>query len=378
MMEVYPNSHTRKRITGQWGLNPFPWYEKMLHEEPIHFNHEEQGWDLFRYQDVKEALLSPLLYSSKRVQDAKDIISLDPPRHTQLRVVLSQALVKCQPDETHIKRLVNELLDKASSESLDIVADLALPLPILVVAQILGIPPEDRPLVTNWSKAFVSATGREAFASLGRYFLGQIEQKRSNPGHDLISALLQAEVVGSPLTTQEIAANCTMLLVAGNETTTNWIGNAMHCFEEHPEVFAQLQEDPTLIPDALEEVLRFRSPVQRTSRILKADTLLGEQRLQMGQRIYLWLGAANRDPEQFKSPNVFDIRRSPNRHLAFGHGIHFCMGSELSRLEVKLALEGLLERFSFIQRDQSSPLQPADTFFGLGLKEYKVTVKPRK
>lgn len=376
-MSVDPNSHARKRITTRQGLNPFPWYEKMLREDPIHFDTHEQGWDIFRYHDVKRMLLSPSLYSSERVKDAQDVISLDPPRHTQLRAIVSQAFTACQPGETRIKRLVNELLNRGVSGHLDIIADLAIPLPILVITEMLGLPLEDRLLVTNWSKAFVSAAGREAFVSLGRYFLGQIEQKRTNPGNDFISALLQAEVYGEPLTANEIATNCTMLLVAGNETTTNLIGNAMHCFEEHPEVLAQLQEDPTLIPDALEEVLRFRSPVQRTSRIVKTDTLLEGQQLQVGQRVYLWLGAANRDPEQFPNPQVFDIKRSPNHHLAFGHGIHFCMGVQLARLEARLALEGLLERFSEIQRDQGMVLEQADTFFGLGLKEYRVTVKPR-
>lgn len=371
-----PNSHTRKRITGQWGLDPFPWYEKMQNDNPVHYNEEEQGWDLFRYNDIKQALLSPVLYSSKRVPDAKDIISLDPPRHTQLRTLIAQALAECQPNETRIKQIVNELLDKVESEHFDLIADLALPLPIRVIAEILGVPPEDYPLVKNWSKAFVSATGREAFVSLGRYFFAQIERKRKNPGNDFISKMLKAEAHGELLSMHELAANCTMLLVAGNETTTNLIGNAMHCFE-HPGVLGQLQEDSALIPDALEEVLRFRSPVQRTSRILLTDTTLGDQQLQAGQRVYLWLGAANRDPEQFKSPNVFDIKRSPNHHLAFGHGVHFCMGSSLSRLEAKVALECLLSRWSFIKRDQDIILQPADTFFGLGLKEYPVTVRNR-
>ena len=168
-----------------------------------------------------------------------------------------------------------------------------------------------------------------------------------------------------------------MLPVAGNETTTNLIGNATHCFEEHPGVLDQLQEDPTLISDALEEVLRFRSPVQRTSRIVNTDTIIEDQQLQAGQRVYLWLAAANRDLEQFPNPQVFDIKRSPNHHLAFGHGIHFCVRVVLAHLEAKLALECLLERFSEVQRDQSVVLEQADTFFGLGLKEYPVTVKPR-
>ncbi len=377
-MSNNPDNHIRKRVTDQWGLDPFPWYEKMLHSSPVRYDEQEQVWDLFRYNDVKQALLSPSLYSSQRVEDAADIISLDPPRHTQLRTLIAQTLPSCIPNKVRIKQIVNELLDTKQSDHLDIIADLALPLPIRIIAETLGIPPEDYSLVTNWSKAFVSATGREAFISLGQYFLKQIEQKRTNPGNDFISKMLEAKAWGKQLSMRELAANCTMLLVAGNETTTNLIGNTMHCLEEHPEVLHQLEVDPTLIPDTLEEVLRFWSPVQRTSRILKADTTLSGQHLQAGQRVYLWLGAANRDETQFPNPHLFDIKRSPNRHLAFGHGIHFCMGSELSRLEAKITLECLFERFSEIQRDQSIPLQKADTFFGLGLKEYQVTVKARR
>jgi cytochrome P450 len=211
-MEVYPNSHTRKRVTARRGLNPFPWYEEMLREHPIHFDQEEQGWDLFRYHDVKQALLSPSLYSSERVKDAQDIISLDPPRHTQLRALIAQVLPQCLPSSTRIKRLVYALLDAKKSDCLDIIGDLALPLPIRVIADILGVPPEDHPLITSLSKTFVSATGRDAFISLGQYFHSLIKQKYSNPGNDFISKLLEADTHSPLLTAQAIAANCTIVI----------------------------------------------------------------------------------------------------------------------------------------------------------------------
>ena len=378
-MAVNQDSHTRKRkrVTNQWGLDPFPWYERMLRKEPVHYGEEEQGWDVFRYQDVKEILLSPALYSSERAKDPEDLVSRDAPRHPQLRALMAGAFTSCLLNEMRIRQIADELLNSGASGHLDIVADLAIPLPIRVIAEMLGIPRVDTPTLTSWSKAFVSAEGKSAEVSLAGYFMNLIAHKRANPGNDITSILLQGET-RDELTMRELVTNCVLLFVAGNETTTNLIGNAMHCFGEYPEVLSQLKIDPTLIPDALEEVLRFRSPVQRTPRVAKEDVIIADQEIKAGQYLYLWLGAANRDPEQFKSPQVFDIKRSPNPHLAFGHGIHFCMGSNLARLEARVALECLLERWSFIRRDQNSALQPADTFFGLGLKEYPVTVKPRK
>jgi cytochrome P450 len=327
---------------------------------------------------VKEVLLSPSLYSSERIKDPQDMMTRDAPRHTQLRAIVSQAFTSCLPSPAIVRQITDELLDsRAEASHLDIVADLAIPLPVRVITEMLGVPKTDLPMMTSWSKTFVSAEGKQAEVSLAHYFTNLIAQKHMSPGNDITSALLQAHVRGE-LTMRELVTNCVLLFVAGNETTTNLIGNAMHCLEEHPEALSQLQENPTFIPDALEEVLRFRSPVQRTPRVAKADTIIANQEVKAGQYLYLWLGAANRDPEQFKSPNVFDIKRSPNHHLAFGHGVHFCMGATLARLEARIALECLLERFCEIQRDQSIALQPADTFFGLGLKEYQVTVKPKK
>jgi cytochrome P450 len=377
-MSSNPTNQQRKRITARWGLNPFVWYDQMRQSTPVSFDQEEQGWDLFRYRDVKHVLLAPSLYSSERgtsLEENSNLVSLDPPRHTQLRAIVSQALTSCLISEERIRGMVNTLLDDASSERLDIIDDLALPLPVWVITDMLGIPEADRLQVVKWSKAFVSATGKEVQTELARYFLELISQQRQQPG--IISTLLSAKLDGESLSMREIVTNSMLLLVAGNETTTNLIGNAMLCFEEYPDAFQALRDDPTLIPSALEEVLRYRSPIQRTPRIAKEDTMIADHLIKKGQVVYCWLGAANRDPEQFPHPEQFDITRSPNRHLAFGQGIHFCLGASLARLEARIALECLLERFSDILRDQNTVLQPADTFFGLGVKAYPVKLQPK-
>ena len=179
----------------------------------------------------------------------------------------------------------------------------------------------------------------------GRYFLRIIEQRRREPQADLISALLAAQVDGQQLSQQELLGFCILLLVAGNATTTQLIGNALLCFDEQPEVFEALRADPALIPGAIEEVLRYRSPVQMMFRHVVTDVELSGQQLHRGQWVLAQIGSANRDEDQFPDADHFDFKRAPNRHLAFGHGIHFCLGAPLARLEAKIALTLLLERF---------------------------------
>jgi cytochrome P450 len=194
------------------------------------------------------------------------------------------------------------------------------------------------------------------------------DERRKKPTDDLISALLAAQIDGQYLSEGELLSFYVLLLVAGNETTTNLIGNALICFDEYPQALEQLHANPSLIPGAIEEVLRFRSPVQRLIRITTKDTELNGHHIPAGQIISPWLGSANRDETQFSHPDTFDIQRSPNRHVGFGHGIHFCVGAPLSRLEGKIALEILLARFKNIKRDQSVPLEripAASAFFGV-------------
>ena len=201
------------------------------------------------------------------------------------------------------------------------------------------------------------------------YFLDLIERRRIRPGNDLISNLLSAEIDGQKLNVAELLGFCALLLVAGNETTTNLIGNAVLCFTEVPGTIERLLKEPSLLPQAIEEVLRFRSPVQSMYRIAVADTTLGDVRIPAGAPLVAWIGSANRDERQFERPAEFDVDRDQIRHLAFGHGIHFCLGAPLARLEARIALEALLARLPGLALAPGSRLERMDSTIVYGLKK---------
>ncbi|MFL5691924.1 MAG: cytochrome P450, partial [Ktedonobacteraceae bacterium] len=199
---------------------------------------------------------------------------------------------------------------------------------------------------------------------------------REEPKDDLISALLAAQIDDEHLSVTEVLGFCFLLLVAGNETTTNLIGNAMLCLDSYPQTWKQLRAEPALAPAAVEEVLRYLSPVQSMFRLTTSETTIGDRVIPAHKMVLAWIASANRDEQQFPDADTFDIRRTPNRHIAFGHGIHFCLGAPLARLETKIVLEALLERFSEIQRVQNVPLQRTDSFFLYGLKHIPITFTP--
>ena len=263
---------------------------------------------------------------------------------------------------------------------MDIIDDLSYPLPVIVIAEMLGIPQEDRERFKVWSDAVVGATHSERGdpqAEMSEYFLDMIQQRRREPEDDLISALLDAQIDGQHLNQRELLGFCILLLVAGNETTTNLIGNALLCFDEHPEVMEQLRSEPELVPGAIEEVLRYRSPVQFMYRRAVADITIRDQEIRTGQMVLAWIGSANRDEAQFPDPDRFDIRRTPNRHIAFGHGIHFCLGAPLARLEAKIALTILLERLHEIKRVPDIPLEATGSNVVYGVKHLPITFRHR-
>ncbi|WP_246839690.1 cytochrome P450 [Pseudarthrobacter sp. NIBRBAC000502771] len=250
-----------------------------------------------------------------------------------------------------------------------------------MISELLGIPAEDRERFKHWSDVIVSQT-RTAPAGetqdtttseMVEYFLALIDRRRSRPGTDLISSLLSAEIGGQRLTVPELLGFCSLLLVAGNETTANLIGNAVLCLAESPGTLGRLLEEPGLLPQALEEVLRFRSPVQSMYRVAVAETVLSGQRVPAGAPIVAWIGSANRDGQQFPAAAEFDIDRSPNRHLAFGHGIHFCLGAPLARLEARIALEALLTRLPGLSLAPGAELERMESSIVYGLKELPVT-----
>jgi cytochrome P450 len=289
-----------------------------------------------------------------------------------------------------ITAIVNELLDAVAARGqtgqmgntghMDIIDDLAYPLPVIVIAEMLGIPQEDRERFKIWSDIIVGAAnsgGGNPQVEMSAYFLNMIEQRSRERKDDLISALLDAQIGGEHLDLRELLGFCILLLVAGNETTTNLIGNAILCFDEHPEVYEQLRAEPELIPGAIEEVLRYRSPVQFMYRRAAADVTFKEQEIRAGQMVLAWIGSANRDEAQFPNADDFDIKRTPNRHIAFGHGIHFCLGAPLARLEAKIALTMLLERFYDIKRVPGVQLEETGSNIVFGVKHLPITFSQR-
>ena len=371
-------------------LNPFPRYEAMRHSEPVFQDPESGIWHVFRYDDVQRVLSEHATFSSRFGGDdpsgqlfAASLVNTDPPRHRQLRSLVSQAFTPRSVEELapRILALTDELLDPVvATGATDLINQLAYPLPVIVIAELMGIPAEDRDRFKQWSDVIVSqarpgadesdhATANRAMAE---YFMGMIEQRRRSPGQDLISALLRAEIDGQKLSVVELLGFCSLLLVAGNETTTNLIGNAVLCFTESPGTAERLTAEPALLPQAIEEVLRYRSPVQSMYRIAAVDTTLRDRPIPAGSPLVAWIGSANRDGEQFPHPDVFDVGRSPNRHLAFGQGIHFCLGAPLARLEAKIALQAVLSRLPGLAVDPEARLERMESTIVYGVKQLPV------
>lgn len=365
-----------------FGLDPFPWYAMMRESAPVFLDPRRRNWSVFKYNDVQRVLSEHSVFSSQFINSDhpldSSIITMDPPRHRQLRSLVTLAFTPraIARLEVRIRDIVNELLDTVEPRGrMDFVSDFAVPLPVTVIAEMLGVPLADRENFKLWSDQLVGAApspDKDPQGTMSDYFTWIIEQRRKDPQDDLISGLLAAQIDGEYLTEQELMGFCVLLLAAGNETTTHLLGNAMWCFDDHPQAWAELRANPALLPNAIEEVLRYRPPFKLMFRITTWDTRIGDKEIPAGSHVSAWIGSANRDEEQFPNAATFDIRRSPNRHLAFGHGIHFCLGAPLARLESKVALGILLERFPNMRRDRDIELEPVSAFVLHGLKNLPV------
>ncbi|UKA72958.1 cytochrome P450 [Arthrobacter sp. FW306-06-A] len=381
----------------QYPLDPFSHYEHMRAAAPVFHDEPSGSWHVFRYDDVQRVLSEHATFSSRMGGDApsgsgqlfaSSLITADPPRHRQLRSLVTQAftpkaVVALAP---RISALTDELLEGLVGRggSADLIQDLAYPLPVIVISELMGIPGQDRERFKHWSDTIVSQTRTgpgtdrqdSTTSDMVEYFLALIDQRRRHPGEDLISSLLSAEIEGQKLSVPELLGFCALLLVAGNETTTNLIGNAVLCLAESPGTLERLLNEPALLPQTLEEVLRFRSPVQSMYRVSVADTDVGSVRIPAGAPIVAWIGSANRDERQFEHAAEFDVDRNPNRHLAFGHGIHFCLGAPLARLEAKIALEALLARLPGLSVPPGARLERMESTIVYGLKALPITWHP--
>jgi cytochrome P450 len=340
-------------------LEPFDWYRSMRETRPVFRDPRRGAWMVFRYEGVQRVLSDHQRFSSEFGN--MSLLNTDPPRHRQLRNLVTQAFTPRAVEalRPRIAGIVEELLDAAAPKGrMDVIEDFAVPLPVIVIAELLGIPIEHRERFKLWSDAVVGggAAGMSHGAArleMMEFFTGLMQERRRAPRDDLISGLLAASIDGESLDQRELLSFCVLLLVAGNETTTNLIGNAVLCLDEHPEAAADLGAHPELVPGAVEEVLRYRSPVQAMYRVARAEVRLDGQTVHPGETAVAWIGSANRDPGQFADPDRFDVRRSPNRHIAFGQGIHFCLGAPLARLEGTIALAALVSRLGPLELDRA-------------------------
>ena len=350
--------------------NPYPTYQRLREKDPVHRMRLVDGWVLTRYDDVQAMLLDHQRFSNlgagagDRVYTRdRSMLDLDPPDHTRLRSLVSKAFTprSVAALEPRIKEIVGELLDGVDGKArFDLIDSFAFPLPIIVIAEMLGVPAQDLDQFKEWSNDIVlslepilSREQREQFRrseqELYEYFEGIIALRRQNPKDDLVSALLAAEEEGDRLSHGELLATLLLLLVAGNETTRNLIGNGMLALLRNPEELRRLREQPELLDSAIDELLRYDSPVQFDGRTLVEDMEMGGKRMRAGQQVVGVVGAANRDPAAFSDPDRLDIARQEKSHISFGRGIHYCLGASLAMLEGRIALASLLERFSSLQ-----------------------------
>jgi cytochrome P450 len=375
--------------------DPFPFYETGRQMSPLYVESMDL-WMAFKYDECLAILRNNEDWSSGGAMPAQDpgqpvpqpsMLGSDPPRHTRLRSLVSQAFTPRMVEqlEPRLRQIAGELLDAVIDRGeCDLVESLTYPLPVIAIAEILGVEPAKRERFKVWSDEVVASLGtsednirQETMDEMSAYFEGLFEERRANPRNDLVSGLLRAEMDGEKLSFDELLQMLILLLVAGNETTTNLIGNAMQEFIANPEQLARVEADRSLIPSALEEVLRIHSPVQATVRRAARDLEFGGKQIRADQQCVVWLAAANRDASQFPEPLRFDVTRTPNRHLAFGMGIHFCLGAPLARLEAKVAYEELLNRAKNFRRTNDRILPRVPTFIMRGVRELPIAFDRR-
>jgi cytochrome P450 len=378
--------------------DPYALYERGRREHPafVHAGLPIPLVSIFRYADVQSVLRDTDGFSndfSRGRMVAPEIaelaksappsmLGMDPPDHTRLRSLVNKAFTPriVRQLEPRLRAVAHELLDAALAQrDVDLVQALTYPLPVIAIAEIIGVPAADREQFKVWSDQAVSTLGLAFFEpptvermqrqlavrdEMSRYFVPLAEQRRREPKDDLLTGLVQAEHEGSKLDHEEMLAMLVLLLVAGNETTTTLIGNAVLALLEHPGELKRLRDDPGLMPYAVDEVLRFESPIQFDPRRANRDTEIAGTKIAENTLVLNWLGSANRDERAFERPDVFDVARQKNAHLSFGYGTHHCLGHNLARLEASVALEVLLARTASFERTDMGelPLHPSPVF----------------
>jgi len=368
-------------ISDEFLRDPYPLLRQLQMEAPVYWSESIGGWIVTRFDDVVVTFRDVAHFSNEgRLGRAveylppeqranfgafenhyatKSLIHSDPPDHTRLRSLMNKVFTPRAVEalRPRIQELVEELLDAAPSTGpVDIIRVLASPLPATVIAQIVGAPAQDARLFKAWADDILAFQGmnrpplemlakaQRGIVNMRAYLTDLIAQRRQRPQDDLLSSLVAVESEGERLSSTELVSTCLTLLVAGHETTLSLIGNGLLTLLLYPEQLEQLRQDPSLMPGAIEEMLRFESPVARQPRLVKQDVSLGGQTLRQGQMAFQFLNAANRDEAYFPDPDRFDLRRTNNKHMAFGLGVHFCIGAPLARIEGPIAIGAVLRR----------------------------------
>ena len=355
--------------------NPYPLYRRLRTEDPVHWDPFLHAWVVTRYADVVTVLhrfsanrtptpeqLAALgletLTPVARVM-VRQMLFLDAPSHTRIRGLASQAFTPRRVERLreHIQDIMDGLLDAVFPQGrMDVIEDLAAPLPAIVTAEMLGVPTRDHQLLKKWSADFAEMLGNfqhnpdraagvlRSTEEMVAYFRDAVREQRERPRDGLVSALLAAEIDGDRFTEDEVIANVIVTMVGGQETTTNLIGNGIVTLLRNPHETARLREDPALLAPAVEELLRYESPSQHTARLAPDDVTLGGKLIRKRQAVIAVMAAGNRDPERFPDPDRLDLGRPDNRHLAFGWAAHFCFGAPLARIEGQIAFSTMLRR----------------------------------
>lgn len=367
--------------------NPYPLYQQFRDEDPVHWDPYLHAWVVTRYSDVvhvlhhfsanrtptPESLSAMGLAALNPIAQVmvKQMLFLDPPDHTRLRALASAAFTPRRVERlrSHIREIMESLLDAVAAKGrMDVIADFASPAPAIVTAELLGVPVEDHQQLKEWSTDFAEMLGNfqhnpdrfprvlRSVENLCSYFRSAMKEQRLHPREGLVGAMMEAKVEGTALTEEEIIANLIVTMVGGQETTTNLIGNGVLSLLRNPSELERLRSDPSLIPSAVEELLRYESPSQHTARLAPADVMLGGKKIKKRQAVIAVMGAGNRDPNRFPDPDRLDVGRTDNRHLAFGWAAHFCFGAALARLEGQIAFEMILRRLPGLSLDESTRL----------------------
>ena len=387
-------------------VNPYPLYRRLQTEDPVHWDPYLHAWVVSRYADVVIVLQrfsaqrqpSPEQLTTLGLSElnpiaqvlVRQMLFLDPPAHTRVRALAAAAFTppRVAAIRAHIQEITDSLIDRVlAAGRMDVIADLADPLPATVTAELMGVPVADRDRLKTWSKDFSEMLGNfqhnpgratlmlETVEQMTGYFQARMREQVQQPREGVLNVLMNAEIDGDRLREEEVIANAIITMTGGQETTTNLIGNGLLSLLGHPKELERLRSDPSLLPSAVEELLRYESPIQYTARLAPTDFDVGGTSIRNRQAVMSVLGAANRDPERFRDPDLLDITRQDNRHLAFGWAAHYCFGAPLARIEAQIAFGTILRRLHNLALEAVPVVWRRNAGFR-GLEALPVTFEP--